>query len=49
MKLEISKRYFSSSFHRIPPTRYGDIAYHMEMQAVIRLGNQPSFTKFMAL
>ncbi len=45
MELEISKRYFSNSFHRIPSKPYDDIAAcHGGMQAIILLGNRPGFT-----
>ncbi len=40
MELEISKFYFSNSFHRMPSKLYEDIGYH---------GNRQSFAKFMAL
>ena len=46
---EISKRYLSNNFHRIPSKLYENIAYHGGMQAITLLGNRPSFTKFMAL
>ncbi len=34
MELEISIRYFSNSFHRIPSKLYEDIAFHEGMQAI---------------
>ncbi len=45
MELEISKRYFSFSFHRIPSKLYEDIACHGGMQPITLLGNRPSFHK----
>ena len=43
MELEISKRYFSHSFHRTPSKLYENIAYHRGMQAITFLGNRLSF------
>ena len=37
MELEISKRYFSNSFFRIPSKLYEDIAYDRRVQAVTLL------------
>ncbi len=49
MGLEISKRYFSYSFHPMSAKLYEDIGDHGGIQAVTFLGNQPSYKHFVTL
>ena len=49
MGLEISKRYYSYSFHPMSAKLYEDVDYHGGIQAITFLGNRPSFTNFGAL
>ncbi len=47
MALEISKNFYYS-FHLMSTKLYDDISYHGGIQAVIFLGNQPSFKNVVA-
>ena len=49
MGLEISRRYFSYSFHLMSAKLYEGISYHGGIQAITFLGNRPSFKNFVAL
>ncbi len=50
MGLEIiSKRNSTHSFHPISANIYSDIAYHVEIQVIIFLGNRPRFTKIVPI
>ncbi len=47
--LEISKRYFSYSFHPMSPKLHEDVAYRRENQATTFLVNPPSLKKFVGI
>ena len=46
MGLEMSKRYFSYSFHLMSAKLYEDIGYHGGIEAITFLGNWPSLKFF---
>ncbi len=49
MGLEISKRFYSYSFHLMSVKLYEDVGYRGGIQAITFLGNRPSLKKNVAL